>query len=62
MGDLQAHYIVSKDQPDVFTAKALELFNHPEQWQALSQENKTVVERFSTPTVADMYIKELFHD
>ena len=62
MGDLQAHYIVSKDQPAEFTHKVLELFNHPEQWQALSQENKTVVERFSTPTVADMYIRELFHD
>lgn len=62
MGSLQAHYIVSKDQPAEFTNKVLELFNHPRQWQALSQENKTVVERFSTPTVADMYIKELFHD
>ena len=62
MGNLQAQYIVSKDQPGEFTTKALELFNHPEQWQALSQENKTVVKRFSTPTVADMYIKELFYD
>lgn len=62
MGNSQAQYIVSKDQPCEFANKALELFIHSEQWQALSQENKTVVERFSTPTVADMYIKELFHD
>lgn len=62
MGNLQAQYVVSKDQPYEFANKALELLIHSEQWRVLSQENKTIVHRFSTPTVADMYIRELFHD
>lgn len=60
LGEKQMNFVVNKNNPAEFARKTIELACASDQWPALTLENKTVVQRFSTPAVAQMYIKALF--
>lgn len=63
MGEKQSEFIVSKSEPNLFAKKALELFSlDNNQIELLKNENLTVVKKFSTENVVDMYIKVIFSD
>jgi glycosyltransferase involved in cell wall biosynthesis len=60
VGQNQMNFVVNKNDPAGFARKTIELIGAGDQWPALSLENKTVVQRFSTPAVSEMYLKALF--
>lgn len=62
LGDKQRRFLVDKSQPEAFVEAAVDLIKSPECWLDLSRENKAVVERFSTPAVASMYMNTIFGD
>lgn len=59
-GARQKCYIVDKRDPDGFAEKAIDLILNKGAWAELSEENRNVVQRFSTEAVSDMYIRVLF--
>lgn len=60
LGQKQMDFVVNKNDPAEFARKTIELIGRNDQWPALTMENKRVVQRFSTPAVAEMYLKALF--
>ena len=62
LGKKQRRFLVDKSQPEAFVEAAVDLIKSRECWKDLSRENKAVVERFSTPAVASMYMDTIFGD
>jgi glycosyltransferase involved in cell wall biosynthesis len=60
LGPKQMEFVVNKNAPDEFALKTIDLIARSELWQSLALENKSLVQRFSTPAVAQMYMKALF--
>jgi glycosyltransferase involved in cell wall biosynthesis len=60
LGPKQMDFVVNKNDPVEFARKTIELIDRNDQWPVLTMENKKGVQRFSTPAVAKMYLKELF--
>jgi glycosyltransferase involved in cell wall biosynthesis len=60
LGPKQMEFVVNKNAPDEFALKTIDLIARNELWQPLALENRRLVERFSTPAVAQMYLKALF--
>jgi glycosyltransferase involved in cell wall biosynthesis len=60
LGPKQMEFVVNKNAPDEFALKTIDLIARNEMWQPLALENRRLVERFSTPAVAQMYLKALF--
>lgn len=62
VGKLQAELVVPRDDRDAFVTALARLIENPELRKNLIAENLNTVKRFATPVIADMYIKEIFHD
>ncbi|GAA0841513.1 hypothetical protein GCM10009113_08100 [Marinobacter szutsaonensis] len=60
LGNTQKHYLVNKNDPEEFAARAIELITCQQSWAGLGDENLKTVQRFSTDAVSDMYINVLF--
>lgn len=60
LGSQQSAFVVSRDLPQDFVAALAELVGSRELRKRLSDENATIVERYSTPVVAEMYERVLF--
>lgn len=60
LGLQQLNFVTDKNNPIEFSCKTIELINQSDYWPILSEENKHAVQRFSTPTVAQMYLRALF--
>lgn len=60
LGDQQQAYVVDRASPKLFASMTLELIRAQNDWEKLSSENRKVVVRFSTPNVAEMYLRALF--
>jgi glycosyltransferase involved in cell wall biosynthesis len=60
LGSQQLNYMVKKHEPLEFARKAIDLIGRVDHWEVLGKENKDVVQRFSTPAVAQMYLRALF--
>lgn len=60
LGVKQQKFLVDKSRPDDFVTAAVDLIRSQEYWSELGTENRAVVERFSTPAVAAMYINTIF--
>lgn len=55
VGPLQREYIVSRDDPNGFAQRLVDLVSDPEARRLVGEENLASVQRFATPAVADMY-------
>jgi glycosyltransferase involved in cell wall biosynthesis len=62
LGAEQRSYIADRRNPNEFADKLLNLIGRPEHWHRLSDESRRAVARFSTPTVADMYVRAIFNE
>ena len=62
VGKLQQEQIVSRDDRDAFVTVLANLIGDAELREKIIQENLNTVKRFSTPVIADMYVREIFHD
>jgi glycosyltransferase involved in cell wall biosynthesis len=60
LGPQQSAYVTDKSHADEFAKKTIQLLQRQDNWDSLIHENRRVVERFATPAVAQMYLKELF--
>lgn len=54
VGPLQQRYVVSKDEPEAFADRLLELVHSPERRDELARENTQGVQKYATETVAKM--------
>lgn len=59
VGPRQLEYIVSRDDPDAFAQRIVDLACDEEAQRAVGEENLVHVQRYSTPVVADMYDRAL---
>jgi glycosyltransferase involved in cell wall biosynthesis len=59
VGPQQLKYIVSRDDPEAFASRMMELVMNKELREEISQENLFHVRRYATPIVADMYDRAL---
>lgn len=59
VGPRQLEYIVSRDDPDAFAQRLVDLACDEEARRAVGEENLVHVQRYSTPVVADMYDRAL---
>ena len=60
VGDSQREFVVGRDDRDGLARKVAVLMENAEKRSELARENLLVVERFSTPRVAEMYERVLF--
>jgi len=59
VGPRQLEYIVSRDDPDAFAQRLVDLACDAEARRQIGEENLLHVQRYSTPVVADMYDRAL---
>lgn len=59
VGPLQAEFMVNPGDIDAFAAKVKELINDPEKRRLVSEENLRYAQRFDTPLVADMFVRNI---
>lgn len=59
VGPRQLEYIVSRDDPDAFAQRLVDLACDEEARRIIGEENLLHVQRYSTPVVADMYDRAL---
>lgn len=62
IGNKQKEFMVEKTNRDDFVSKLVQLFNDSEKQKTLSEENVSISDNYSTPKIAQMYIKKIFHN
>jgi glycosyltransferase involved in cell wall biosynthesis len=62
IGVQQKAFMSPKSDPQKFAKNLKYLMNCPEYWAELGNENRRLVQKFSTESVASMYIRTLFND
>ena len=62
LGPKQQEFVVPRGDVEAFVSRVVNLIRQPELRQALAQENRQEVQRFSTERVAKMFVERIVWD